>query len=201
MTHSIQYHRYIDIAGYVNAFHALSGNEVKFSGFMPNNTWECSQLTYIHIYEFVCASFIYLYVVHISLCLTVSMPVSLSRLSAAVGVAFLQTKSGQLGRIWYAAVKWSKFIATQRRVDCTDMDIYIYTIHYTYTTGFWLLRCNTLGSWHLWVHPFAKFLISIAKTKVKSKRKVAKKFTFSFHCACAVNLWPKCPLAQLHTGV
>lgn len=79
--------------------------------------------------------------------------------------------------------------------------IYIYTIHYTYTTGFWLLRCNTLGSWHLWVHPFAKFLISIAKTKVKSKRKVAKKFTFSFHCACAVNLWPKCPLAQLHTGV
>lgn len=62
MTHSIQYHRYIDIAGYVNAFHALSGNEVKFSGFMPNNTWECSQLTYIHTYIRVCLCKLYLFI-------------------------------------------------------------------------------------------------------------------------------------------
>lgn len=129
---------YIDKAGYANAFHALSCKWSEICGFTPNNTWEC-QLTY---FAFVCASFIYLYVVHIYNSVTV--PVSLllflrrcrcrSRSLCLLALHFSKQNLGDWTHL-IRRVKWSKFIATQRgrgrgrererRVDCTDMDVYL----------------------------------------------------------------------------
>lgn len=131
MTHSIQYHRYIDIAGYVNAFHALSGNEVKFSGFMPNNTWECSQLTYIHTYIRVCLCKLYLFIcgtyISVSHCLYACLsPVCLPLLA----LHFSKQNLGNLGA--FDMPQWSDPSSLQPSGELTAQTwiyIYIYTLY------------------------------------------------------------------------